>query len=156
MSISLFPQACPIAKDVVDEHAARVTAGLVVCTLGASLFFRLPALTLFLTVDFGLRGFGKSAFSPMGRVARAGLRGLGVGSKRTNAGPKRFAAKIGTLFASVVTLALLRHQSSIALGVGSLFLSCALLEATLGVCVGCWMYTLLPWRTDRRDVIVAR
>jgi cytochrome c biogenesis factor len=87
-------------------------------------------------------------------VARLGWR-----ARRTNAGPKAFAAKLGFGFSLAVASALLLGNSLAALVAGSPFALCALLEATLGFCVGCRIYQVwrhLGWRSGWYDSPVSR
>ena len=132
--------ACPISNETVDERTARVCALLVLIPLGLSLALLSPWPAVFLAADFGLRGFGGRRWSPVARVARSLPAVLGLAPKPTNAGPKAFAAKLGFAFSLAVALAFLLGHHSLGWVLGVPFALCALLESTLGFCVGCRIY----------------
>jgi hypothetical protein len=60
-----------------------------------------------------------------------------------NAGPKRFAALLALVFSLAIALALGFHRPTAALTVTLILGACASLEAFLGYCLGCKVYTLL-------------
>ncbi len=136
---------CPIAGYKINEKNARVVGGLVVLlTLfglwapfgGASWIF------LFLAQDFAFRAFSRPSWSVLGRLASRFLQSIGVTPRLVDAGPKRFAARIGLLFTLTLvglTSFDLRLATDLVAGV---LLVCAMLEASFGFCLGCEMWTL--------------
>jgi hypothetical protein len=149
-----MPLVCHISNETVDERAARISALLVLIPLGLSLPLRSPWPALFLAMDFGLRGFGARRWSPVSRLSGLLAAVLGHAPKPTNAGPKAFAAKLGFGFSVTVTLAFLLGHAPLGWVAGVPFALCALLEGTLGYCVGCRIYQAwqrlrpLPVATD--------
>ena len=136
-------ESCPISPDSIDDRATRIGAGLVILLTLASLGLGRVWLPLLLTVDFGLRSRDWSAWSPVAQMAK-GLRSLaGLQPQPINAGPKRFAALVGVLFSLGIALALFFHHPRPALALGAVLILCAALEAFLGFCVGCKVYSLL-------------
>lgn len=142
--------SCPITNETIDEHAARLCALLVLAPLGLALVTGSPWPALLLAVDFGLRGFGSRRWSPLARLARRLADGLRLARRPTNAGPKAFAAKLGTGFSVAVTLALLFDNTLFALAWAVPFAACALLEGSLGFCVGCRVFS--SWQRLRSRV----
>jgi len=136
---------CPIAGYRIDEKAARVVAGFVL--LGTLLGLFLPAagargVFLFLALDFATRGFSRPRWSPLGRLAGLILRALSIAAAPVDAGPKRFAARIGLAF-SLSLLALAGTAAPTAtFFVGGVLAFCAALESFVGVCLGCRAWTL--------------
>ena len=134
---------CPILPEIVDDNATRIGAGLtlLIAILGiASGRFWIPLL---LAADFGLRSQGWATFSPIAQASK-GLRGLlQLRPAPVNAGPKRFAALLGLVFSLAIALALGFHRPTAALTVTLILGACASLEAFLGYCLGCKVYTLL-------------
>jgi hypothetical protein len=132
--------ACPITNETVDERGARLCALIVLIPLGLSLALASPWPALFLAVDFALRGFGGRRWSPVARLSRSLLANLRLAPRPTNAGPKAFAAKLGFGFSVAVALAFFFGQATLGLAAGVPFALCAILEGTLGFCVGCRIY----------------
>ena len=136
-------ETCPIHPDRVDEGAARLGAGLTLLITGLSIGLGRAWLPLLLAADFGLRSRGWNRFSPIAQAAK-GLRVLArLEPKPTNAGPKRFAALLGLVFSLAIAIALALHHPKAALAVAVALGLCASLEAFLGYCLGCKVYTLL-------------
>lgn len=146
---------CPLAGYKIDENGARVVAGFVVVLTLVALLTQWPFATLvllFLILDFGARAFSRPRWSPLGRLSALLLRGARFAPRLVDAGPKRFAARIGLGFAvALLGFSVFGAQGayvavSVVLGI------CALLESVLGFCVGCWVYT--GWYTLARSVSV--
>lgn len=144
---------CPLAGYKIDENGARVVAGFVVLLTLVALLVPQPLAGLilfFLVADFGARAFSRPRWSPLGRLSALILRSVGVVPGLVDAGPKRFAARIGLGF--VVALLGLSvfgaHGAYVAVSV--VLGLCALLESALGFCVGCLVYT--GWYTMVRSV----
>jgi len=136
-------ESCPISPDTLDDHATRIGAGLVILLTLASLWLGRVWLPLLLAVDFGLRSRGWNAWSPVARAAKALRSVAGLEPRPVNAGPKRFAALVGVLFSLCIALALLFHHPRTAMALATVLFLCAALEAFLGFCVGCKVYSLL-------------
>jgi hypothetical protein len=135
--------SCPILPALADETATRLGAGLTLALVLGALALGRPWLPLLLAADFALRSRGWTAASPVALAAQ-GLRTLlGLRPRPVNAGPKRFAARIGAGFALAMGLALALHAPGLALGLGLALALCAALEGFLGFCVGCKVYSLL-------------
>lgn len=137
---------CPITNRQVDEKAARLTACFVVLFVAAALTLggaAGAALLAALVADFALRGAGAGRWSPLAALARAALRRAGVRPVHTNAGPKMFAARLGTLATGAVLAALLLGAATAAWAVGAALMSLAGLEAAFGFCVGCRIHAAL-------------
>lgn len=138
--------ACPISGKQVDQNACRLVAAFVVALGGLAIFFKPSVIFLLLTVDFVVRGCGQPDLSPLSRLARFAIRSLGVSPKPTDAAPKMFAARIGSVLSLLAAILLLTGPVVAGAAVGSVLIACASLEALVGVCLGCRMYMLLPRR----------
>jgi hypothetical protein len=135
---------CPLAGYRIDEKAARVVAGFVV--LGTALAvvlggFWATGIFLFLVADFGVRAFSRPRWSPLGRLAGIILRGMGAAPELRDAGPKRFAARIGLGFSLVLLILTNSGFRGTTLAVAAILLVCAILESLLGFCLGCQVWT---------------
>jgi hypothetical protein len=130
---------CPTDGVKINERQARVVAGLVLATTFLYLLTNWLIFPLLLVVDFSLRGFGKPRFSLLGRLAGDLVKRLKLGYTATDQAPKRFAARIGLVFALLISvLHLLGIPTLIPTGVLAGF---AALESLAGFCAGCYVYT---------------
>ncbi len=134
---------CSYTGVSVDENAARFTALFTVALVAAAVATGWVWIYAALAVDFALRSRIRGRWSPLAFLARQLLRRLGIAPRITDAGPKAFAAKIGLLFSlGALTLGLFGYPvigAAVALSLGA----CAALEAFVGFCVGCLMYSVL-------------
>ncbi len=146
--------SCPIAGYSVNENVARLVAFWVVVAIALVLVLPLPWarwILLALACDFGLRGLSKPRWSGLSRLSGAILTSLGVRSRLVDAGPKRFAARIGFGF-SIVLLAMSWTAGPEAFRmVAGVLGMCALLESSLGLCVGCHLWS--AWWALRQRVV---
>lgn len=133
---------CPITDRVVNENVARITAIETVALIFLSYLLQSHYLLWFLLIDFILRGVVNGELSPL-RILNTRLANLiGVKVKKINAGPKIFAAQVGTfLLAMGIVFSLLKFQiASNALLITLAFFS--FLEGAFGFCVACKIYPL--------------
>lgn len=146
---------CPLAGYKIDEKAARLVAGFVVLATVSAWIAPWPVagvILFFLVADFGVRAFSRPRWSPLGRLSSWLLRRAGVAPRWVDAGPKRFAARIGLGFAvALLGLSVFGAQGGY-VAVSVVLGFCALLESALGFCVGCWVYT--GWYALARRVSV--
>lgn len=150
---------CPIIGYSINEKCTRFVAGLVALSVAATLF--LPdagarAILIFLVYDFGCRAFSKPRWSPLGRLGEAVLRGLKVAPVRMDAGPKRFAARIGFVFVLALLAATGNASTGIVTVASGILILFALFESLLGLCVGCHAWSLWyrigdTWRGRNSD-----
>jgi hypothetical protein len=138
-----MPESCPIVPQLVDNRATRISAGLTLLVVIATLWLGRPWLPLALALDFALRSRGRVAWSPIAQASRLLRQAFGLRPSPVNAGPKRFAALVGAVFALVIALGLGFHLARVAQAAAAILLLCAALEAFLGLCVGCKVYSLL-------------
>ena len=128
----------------VNEVAARtVTAGVVLMGLSVAVggvgWVLVP-----LTYGFVARVLAGPRLSPLGRIA------VGVVAPRLQrharlvpGPPKRFAQGIGVAFSSTASVLWLSGRAEAARVVVAALVAAALLEAALGVCLGCRAFALL-------------
>ncbi|WP_345988846.1 DUF4395 domain-containing protein [Sulfurimonas sp. HSL1-2] len=142
--------ACPVALVKIDENQVRLQAMLVVLSAAAFLGSGSSWLLALLVYDFAIRVLGRPKGSPFFLVSRQIIKRFAMTAKPVDAGPKKFAAKIGLLLAVVaMVLAVVDYGMGAVwlMGMMGLF---ALLEAACGFCVGCKVYTLFLPLLSRR------
>ena len=141
---------CPVSDEQVDENRVRVTALGVIIVIG--LFFMtgnvlLPAM---LVLDFFIRAFTKAKYTPLNGPAY-----LVVAITRTrqawiDKAPKVFAARIGFLLSSLITVSALLDLWPVSYGAAAVLVAFAFLECGLNFCAGCWVYTYVVYPLVRR------
>lgn len=140
--------SCPISREIVDESVVRAVAAVVVVITIVALL-NTPgvsaALLGLLAIDFGIRGFLAGAPSPVLAFARMIAR-TRFTPRPVDAAPKRFAARVGMVFAVSSAGLYLIGATTAGFAVAAILLGCAALESALGFCVGCRVYALIPQR----------
>ena len=141
------PRACGL---VVNETATRARAGILNVLSATTIFLLLTAPELnpvkyvapFVIYDMMVAAiFGLTPFSPAGLVGTAISMRIAPVWKPTS--PKRFAWSLGaSLGVCCLTFWLLGWTLAV-IGVLGICFVLTWLEAVLGFCVGCWMYSLL-------------
>lgn len=130
--------------EVVNDYAARCTAGLVVTLAAVTMLAPPPAQTWLaaaLVVGFALRVAGGPRYSPFGRLSVHVLAPRVSSEPKLVAGaPKRFAQTIGLVMSSVALGLFLGGLTGAGVVVLGVLVAAALAEAALGFCLGCWMY----------------
>jgi hypothetical protein len=135
---------CPVSSRQVNANAVRLVAlsALALLSVGALWTELLPWITGALALDYAARGFTRFS-GILGLFARSAATGLGISKRPINAGPKIFAARLGTIFCATAAILSATGQTMPALAVCGIMGFCAALEAFFGLCVGCHAYTLL-------------
>lgn len=132
----------------VDPRGLRVNAGITAVVLAAVLVVpsepvRLALLVLQVAV-FAIAAFVSLTASPWSIVfARVVRPRIGAPAELEDARPPRFAQLVGLGFATVALAALLAGATTVALVATALALVAALLNAAVGLCLGCEMYLAL-------------
>jgi hypothetical protein len=141
--------SCPISRETVDESVVRTVAAVVVVIAIVALL-NTPgvsaALLGLLAIDFGIRGLIAGAPSPVLAFARMLARTTRFTPRPVDAAPKRFAARVGMVFAVASAGLYLIGATTAGFAVAVILLGCAALESALGFCVGCKVYALIPQR----------
>jgi hypothetical protein len=136
---------CPVGDERVDENAARINGAITVVLLGLSFVPQLRLLQVYLLVDFAIKVFAGFAYSPNCFLARSLASAFSLPNTPIPAAPKRFAGAVALAFlsGSLISWYAFGSAAGFAFFTG-VFLGCALLEATVGFCMGCYVYGLLP------------
>lgn len=130
--------------DPVNEKAARtVAAGVVVMTI-ACIAAQQPWLLVVLAAGFWARVLTGPTLSPLGRLAMSVVAPALGAPKYVPGPPKRFAQGIGAACStSALLLWFVGDAHLAALIVTGVLAGAALLEAALGVCLGCTIFGVL-------------
>lgn len=138
----------------VNEQVVRVIAAQVVLLVLVALQTQWLFIMLFLALDFGLRAF-TNIVSPLAFVAKKIVNLLALKPSYIFAGPKKFAAALGTVFSIGILFLLLAELNFYAWAVGLTLIVCALLEAAFKICIGCYVYNwfVLPFEKNINKLI---
>jgi hypothetical protein len=145
---------CPMSDKRVNKWISRVNAALTFLILLLFFYTQNLMIMLFLAVDFSLRGFDRSQYSPLAWISRQLLKVLPLKPKAINAGPKFFAARIGWFFSVLVILAATLNLPQTANVIAGVFTFFAFLEGAFGFCMACHVYPYvykLTYRSEFRE-----
>jgi len=148
---------CPLAGYPIDEKGARIVAGLTTLLVLALPFLSRNAqlaLLALLIADFAARALSRPPLSLFSNLARRILVLVSAKPHKVDAGPKRFAARIGLgMLLAMLASALMGWQTAL-VALAAMLVLCAFLESALGFCVGCWIWSRY-WQLRYRDPLKA-
>jgi hypothetical protein len=132
----------------VDPRGLRFVAGITAVVLALVLAIPVDAVRVALlgvqVAVFAIAAFVSLAASPWAIVfARLVRPRIGPPSELEDARPPRFAQLVGLAFTAVALVALLAGGTTVALVATAFALVAALLNAAVGLCLGCEMYLVL-------------
>jgi hypothetical protein len=132
---------CPVSTDRVDKTAVRITAILTILSLAAFALTGYPWIAALLVVDYFIRAFTPKR-SPFNWTACQIARIAGFEKHMTDKAPKVFAARVGFLFALVISILAFVHPIS-SVVVALVLMGFNILDGVFNFCVGCVMYTYI-------------
>ena len=128
-------------KSLTNESKVRLIAGFVMLLSVIYILSGYRWIPFFLAVDFSLRAFNFSSFSPLARMSDIIVKTLNLPVKPVYLPPKRFAARIGLVFS--ITMLLMQLNGIDPFAVASILAIFAALESLVGFCAGCYVYNFL-------------
>jgi hypothetical protein len=134
---------CPVDFVLMNENKARITALFVFILGTVFLITGLWIIIVFLILDFFLRANNWGKYSLLAILSDAVIKQLNIKNKPTDRAPKKFAAGVGFVFTIGILILTLSHNSILTIVVTSVLLLFAFLESFLGLCAGCYVYTIL-------------
>lgn len=140
----------------VDPRGLRVAAGITAVVLAVVLVLPSPGREVLLAAQIAVFAtavvLGLQA-SPYSLFFRTVVRPrIGAPAETEDARPPRFAQLVGLLFTSGALIALVLGGTTAGLVLTAFALVAALLNATVGLCLGCEMYLALRRFTPARAV----
>ncbi len=130
---------CPVSTRTIDKHASRVSATLTAGLLVGYSVARLWPVLVVVVIDYAVRVCTRYP-SPLGLAGRAIARLARLSPKRTNAGPKIFAWRVGALMAAASIL-VLPFSLPASIVIAAALAAFNLLDGVGNFCVGCAIYT---------------
>lgn len=142
---------CPVSNEKANENIVRITAFWVIMLTGLFIVFPNPYIPLYLVIDFYIRAFTKLRYSPISWISAGIARSLRFTPRWIDRAPKIFAARVGFLFAVMISVFTISGVSVAATSAASVLVLFAFLECGLNFCAGCWVYTyvVLPVYKER-------
>lgn len=133
---------CPITDTRINERVARLNALITVLLVISFIFLDFWIGMILLLVDFGIRGFIDSKYSPICQMNKWLAKQLKLAPKMINAGPKIFAAQVGLVLSTFVIFAYIFDCGTICIAVAAMLALFSFLESAFGYCVACKLYPL--------------
>ena len=135
--------SCPISPELVNARLTRTYSFFTLATIIIYAYTPYKEIIFISTIDFFIRIFFGVKYSPICTFIKYILNIGNFKAEMVNAGPKKFAAKIGFIITSLMSISyilgltytsiVLAHVSIIAVGA----------DAVFGYCIACKMHSLL-------------
>lgn len=134
---------CPITEKRVNEKVARLNAIVTFVLVGIFALTGNLFIIGFLLLDFISRGFIDGRMSLLNLINKQAVNIFRLETRMINAGPKIFAAQVGSTLTFIIAFASVLGNAYIALAFASILGFFSLLEGAFGVCVACKMYPII-------------
>ena len=136
-------ESCPIVNERVDEKIVRLNGLLVFIGIFSFVFFSFKWLILIVTADFFIRVFFGLKNSPICYLIKLGLDKTHNKPHLINAGPKKFAAKIGLFLTTTLSFLYIYNFEMAGQILGIISLIAVGAEVFFNYCVACKVYTII-------------
>ncbi|MGQ8337204.1 DUF4395 domain-containing protein [Sunxiuqinia sp. A32] len=138
---------CPISDERINEQVTRLNALFAVLTIILGFVFNSALLLIFLAADFYMRAFTKIKYSPISYLSSRLSNGLNLPFKPIDKAPKIFAARMGFVMSTIISLLFVFNAGTAAIVVAGILGFFASLEFVFAICVGCTIYSyfVLPF-----------
>lgn len=133
---------CPISYNNIDENVARINSAVVILMFGLYFLTLSPIILAIIFADFIIRGFIDGKYSLLSNFSRFVLRTLRIKPKMVNAGPKLFAAQVGTFISGGILICALSGYGTTGCWLAGILMFFAFLESAFSYCVACKLYPL--------------
>jgi hypothetical protein len=130
---------CPVDYVTVNESRVRMVALFVLLLAVICLVTSNWLIAAFLVADFALRSFSLNNYSPLSFISGGLIKLLKLKNKPVDRAPKRFAAQMGLMFTTFITLTLLGGLITTAKIALVILIVFAVLESFFGFCAGCYV-----------------
>jgi len=131
---------CPISRDKVYESVVRLNALFTILLVLTFLLTQNLIPILFLGIDFYLRTSKFCKYSLIKTASQQIAYHLHIKSNLINKGPKLFAARIGIIFTTLISISLLLHATTLSFVFAGILALFSFLEAAFRFCVACLLY----------------
>lgn len=131
---------CPISTEKADSSISRLTVFINAALMIAFLLTLKPILLYIVTLDYGIRAFGYTSYSPLCKISTFVSKMLKWKIKMVDKAPKMFASRLGLICAVLGTIFISIDMPFASIAIIGLFAVLALLDSVANLCVGCMIY----------------
>ncbi|MDX9881228.1 MAG: DUF4395 domain-containing protein [Prolixibacteraceae bacterium] len=138
---------CPISDERINEQVTRLNALFAIVAVVLAFVSKSPVFLIFLMADFFMRAFTRLKYSPISYMSIGLSNALQLPAKSIDKAPKIFAARLGFVMTTVISLLFILNLKLAALVVAGVLVFFATLEFAFAICVGCaiYSYVVLPF-----------
>ncbi len=137
-------QSCPISTDRVNSKLTKIYSIFTFSIISIFLFTPFKEVIFISVLDFMIRIFLGVKYSPICTIIKFGLKTGNVPVHLVNAGPKKFAAKVGLLFTVIISIGVILNITTLSLIAGGIAFIAIGAEVFFDYCLACNIYSYLP------------
>lgn len=142
-------KSCPIAPELVNETLVRTYSSVTLIAISLYLFTPFKEVIFISAIDFIIRVTIGVKYSPICTIIKFVLKTGNFPTHMINAGPKKFAAKIGLIITVLMSFSFIFELQTTSIVLGIISFSAVGAEAIFGYCVACKVYSFLPQSWQR-------
>lgn len=131
---------CPISNEKIDSNVSRLTIFISVILVAIFIFTLQPWFLYVAALDYFIRAFGNSQYSPLRFLALKISEIFGWSPKMIDKAPKVFASRLGFLCLLASSGLIIIGQTLASIIIAAMAGSLFLLDASNIICVGCVIY----------------
>lgn len=137
-------QSCPISTDRVNSKLTKIYSFFTFTIVSISLFTPFKEIIFLSAIDFMIRIFFGVKYSPVCTAIRFGLKVTNAPVNMINAGPKKFAAKVGFVFTLLISAGVIFNIPTLSIVAGAIAFLAMGAEVFFDFCLACTIYSYLP------------
>ena len=135
--------SCPITYEKVNQKITRINAAIVFAGLLLFVFTPYKVIIFPIVIDFLIRVLFGLKYSPFCFLIKHSLNILNSKPHLVNAGPKKFAAKIGLTLTSILLISHILGFETFGFILGIISIIAIGMEVFFNYCVACKIYSIL-------------
>ena len=137
-------QSCPISTDRVNSSLTKVYSIFTFSVITIFLFSPFKEIIFVSAADFVIRIFFGIKYSPICGMIKFGLKVGNIPTHMVNAGPKKFAAKVGMLFTVLISAGVILNIPMLSVIAGGIAFVAIGAEVFFDYCLACTIHSYLP------------
>ena len=138
----MINKSCPISPDLVNARLTRIYSLYTFITILVYAYTPFKEIIFITAFDFAIRIFIGIKYSPICSGIKYVLNITNYKPTMVNAGPKKFAAKIGFLFTVLMSISYILDSSLSSIILAHISILAVGAEALFGYCIACKVYSL--------------
>ena len=137
-------KSCSISTDRVNSSLTKIYSIFTFSVITMFIFSPFKEIIFISATDFVVRIFFGIKYSPICRMIKFGLKVGNIPTHMVNAGPKKFAAKVGMLFTVVISVGVILDLPMLSLVAGGVAFVAIGAEIFFNYCLACTIHSYLP------------